>query len=102
VTASAEQRSAPRYGAAGFLAATLNVLLGNLAAWFAFPYFLLYLLFVPVIVVDLVVAAVLVRRPGRGGQIGRGMLVGLMSVPLAPAAIAAGYAIAVVAGFATA
>ncbi len=99
---SAEQRSPQRYGAAGFLAATLNVLLGNLAAWFAFPYFLLYLLFVPVIVVDLVVAAVLVRRPGLGGQIGRGMLVGLISVPLAPAAIAAGYAIAVVAGFATA
>lgn len=56
MTASTEQRSAQRYGAAGFLAAGLNVLLGNLAAWFAVPYFLLYLLFVPVIVVDLAVA----------------------------------------------
>ncbi|ODR07135.1 hypothetical protein BHQ15_11650 [Mycolicibacillus koreensis] len=102
MTASTEQRSAQRYGAAGFLAAGLNVLLGNLAAWFAVPYFLLYLLFVPVIVVDLAVAAALVRRRGRSGQIGRGMLIGLISVPLAPAAIAAGYAIAAVAGLASA
>ena len=99
---TADRPAAQRYGAPGFLAATLNVLLGNLAAWFAFPYFLLYLLFAPVIVVDLVVAAVLVRQPRVLGQIGRGMLIGLISVPLAPVAIAAGYGLAAVAGFATA
>jgi hypothetical protein len=80
-------QSVPRYGAIGFAAATMNVLIGTLAAWVSFPYFLLYIYFVPLIVADLVVAVVLVTRPGLVAQAGRGMLIGLLSVPLAPALI---------------
>lgn len=80
-----------RYGAVGFVSATANVFMGNLAAWASFPYFLFYLLFVPLILVDLVAATVLASRSGRLGQVGRGMLIGLLSVPVAPAVIAIGY-----------
>jgi uncharacterized protein YqgC (DUF456 family) len=86
--------STQRYGAAGFVSATLNVFVGNFAAWIWFPYFLLYLLFVPLIVVDLVAATILARRPGKSGQVGRGLLIGLLSVPLSPAVIAIGYFVA--------
>lgn len=74
-----------RYGAVSFVAATVNVFIGNLAAWISFPYYLLYLLFVPLILVDLVLAAVLAAQPSKSGQFGRGMLIGLLSVPLSPA-----------------
>jgi hypothetical protein len=77
--------STHRYGAASFVSATVNVFVGNLAAWISFPYFVLYLLFVPLILVDVVLAAVLAARPGKSGQVGRGMLIGLLSVPLSPA-----------------
>jgi hypothetical protein len=73
-----------RYGAIGFVAATVNVFVGNLAAWISFPYLLLYLYFVPVILVDLVAAAVLATRPGKSGQVGRGLLIGSLAVPLSP------------------
>ncbi len=73
-----------RYGAGGFAAATANAFVGHLAAWISFPYFLLYLLFVPFILIDLVAAAILVTRPGTTAQVGRGMLIGLLSVPLSP------------------
>ncbi|MGH3967955.1 MAG: hypothetical protein ACRDTV_07550 [Mycobacterium sp.] len=86
--------STHRYGAVGFVAATLNVFVGNFTAWIWFPYFLLYLLFVPLIVVDLVAAAILAGRPGKSGQVGRGMLIGLLSVPLSPAVIVTGYFLA--------
>ncbi|MGY4712387.1 hypothetical protein ACXDF8_22990 [Mycolicibacterium sp. CBM1] len=77
----------PRHGAIGFAAATVNVLVGTLAAWTSFPYFLLYVYFVPLIVVDLILAVFLARRSGLAAQAGRGMLIGLLSVPLAPAVI---------------
>jgi hypothetical protein len=80
-------QSVPRYGAIGFVAATLNVFVGTLAAWVSFPYFLLYVYFVPLIIADLIVAVVLVSRSGLAAQAGRGMLIGLLSVPLAPALI---------------
>lgn len=89
---------AQRYGAVGFVAATVNVFIGNLAAWISTPYFLLYLLFVPLIVVDLVAAAILAGRAGKSGQVGRGMLIGLLSVPLSPAVIAIGYLVALAIG----
>ena len=53
--------------------------------------FLLYVYFVPLIVADLVVAVVLARRSGLVAQAGRGMLIGLLSVPLAPVVIWFGY-----------
>lgn len=77
----------PRHGAIGFVAASANVLLGTLAAWVSFPYFLLYIYFLPLIVVDLIVAVVLAKRSGLVAQAGRGMLIGLLSVPIAPAVI---------------
>jgi hypothetical protein len=77
--------STHHYGAVGFISATANVFIGNLAAWISFPYFLLYLLFVPLILIDVVLAVVLAARPGKSGQVGRGMLIGLLSVPLSPA-----------------
>jgi hypothetical protein len=83
----ATDQSVPRHGAIGFAAATMSVLIGTLAAWVSFPYFLLYVYFVPLIVADLVVAVVLARRSGLMAQAGRGMLIGLLSVPLAPVVI---------------
>jgi hypothetical protein len=80
-------RVSERYGPIGFTAATLNVFLGSLAAWMSFPYYLLYVYFVPIILVDLVAAAILARCTGTLGQAGRGMLIGLLSVPLSPAVI---------------
>ncbi|WP_445168849.1 hypothetical protein ACTXG7_05705 [Mycolicibacterium sp. Dal123E01] len=80
-------RLVPRHGAIGFAAATANVLVGTLPAWVSFPYFLLYIFFVPLIVVDLIAAVVLAKRSGLVAQAGRGMLIGLLSVPIAPAGI---------------
>jgi len=84
IDSSSARAVSQRYGAAGFAAATANTFLGHLAAWVSFPYFLLYLLFVPFILIDLVAAAILVTRPGTMAQVGRGMLIGLLSVPLSP------------------
>ncbi|BBY56945.1 hypothetical protein [Mycolicibacterium sarraceniae] len=77
----------PRHGAIGFAGATISVLVGTLAASVSFRYFLLYIYFVPLIVADLIVAVVLAMRSGLMAQAGRGMLIGLLSVPLAPAVI---------------
>ncbi|WP_051574173.1 hypothetical protein [Mycobacterium sp. URHB0044] len=70
------------HSAAGFIAAAVSVFIGTVAAWMSFPYAALYVLFVPIIVVDVIAAAVLITRPGTAGQIGRGLLIGLISVPL--------------------
>lgn len=80
-------QAVPRHGAIGFAGATMNVLVGTLAAWMSFPYFLLYVYFVPFIVIDFIVAVALATRSGLVAQAGRGMLIGLLSVPVAPAVI---------------
>jgi len=71
-----------RYGAAGFFAASCNVFVGTVVAWSAVPYYLLFVYFTPIVLVDLIVSGVLAVQSGRTGQVGRGMLIGLWSVPL--------------------
>ena len=68
-------------GAVTFLAALANILLVNMAFWVVLPWYLLALYLLPLLLVDLLVAAVLKSRPGTVGQIGRGMLIGLLTVP---------------------
>lgn len=68
-------------GPVTFLAALANILLVNMAFWVVLPWYLLTLYLLPLLLVDLLVAAVLRSRPGTFGQIGRGMLVGLLTVP---------------------
>lgn len=72
-----------KYGPAGFVAALVHIFLVNFTALalavVAFPV-LLY--FLPILLGDLLVSAVLTTRPAKLGQIGRGMLVGWLSAPV--------------------
>jgi hypothetical protein len=72
-----------RYGPLGFVAALVNILLVNLCLWLFVAGMLGgYEFYVPVILVDLLVAFVLALRRGVSAQIGRGMLIGWLSGPL--------------------
>jgi hypothetical protein len=71
-----------RYSAVTFAATLANMLAVELGTWVFAPYFMLAVFTAPLLLVDLAVALFLVRRPGRSGQIGRGMLIGWISVPL--------------------
>ncbi|MGE2736076.1 hypothetical protein [Mycolicibacterium vaccae] len=73
----------PTYGPATYLAALVNVLVIEFTVWVFLPWLVLTIYVLPLILIDLVVAAVLNSRPGTLGQIGRGMLVGLIAAPLA-------------------
>jgi hypothetical protein len=72
-----------RYGAAGFVAACVNMLLLEFVTWVFMPWFLVvpYVL-VPVLAIDALISGVLMRMSGRASQIGRGMLIGCISAPL--------------------
>ena len=81
VNTPAAQPLKPTYGPVTFVAALANILLVETAVWVVLPWYLLALYGVPLLLVDLLAATVLKSRPGRAGQIGRGMLIGLLSVP---------------------
>jgi len=69
------------YGRRSFMSALLNVLIVELAIWMTVPYLLLTIYLTPLILLDAVVAVILKTRGGSLGQIGRGMLIGLLCVP---------------------
>ncbi|MGV9800505.1 hypothetical protein ACWDTP_20905 [Mycobacterium sp. NPDC003449] len=72
-----------KYGPAGFVAALVHIFILNFAtlviAAVAFPV-LFY--FAPILLGDLLVSVVLMTRPAKLGQIGRGMLIGWLSAPV--------------------
>jgi hypothetical protein len=82
VNGAAPQRFTPPYGPAAFLAALVNILAVETAVWMFLPWFVLAVFVLPLLLIDLAVAAVLKARPGTAGQIGRGMLIGLISAPM--------------------
>ncbi|UNB55810.1 hypothetical protein [Mycolicibacterium sp. YH-1] len=73
------------YGAIGFAAATVTILAVSLAAWISVTHVHLTVYFLALILADLVAAIILARCTGKLRQAGRGMLVGLVAVPLSPA-----------------
>jgi hypothetical protein len=85
-----------RYGPASFVAALVNMFVVEFATWIFLPWmtFLAFLFVLPVLVVDLVPAAVLAIRPGKLGQVGRGMLIGWISAPVSMAAFSVGVIVA--------
>lgn len=70
-------------GPASFGAALANIVLIEFSLWLFVPWLLLAVYMLPPLLVNLVVAVLLKRRGGIPGQIGRGMLIGLLSVPAA-------------------
>ncbi|WP_193044296.1 hypothetical protein [Mycolicibacterium baixiangningiae] len=82
VNGAVSQPITPTYGPAAFLAALANIVVVEIAVWTVLPWFVLIIFVVPLLLLDLAAAAVLKRRPGAAGQIGHGMLIGLISAPL--------------------
>ena len=85
VNGAAAQPLKADYGPVTFLAALSNILIVEIAVWWFLPWFILAVYVVPVLVIDLVVAVILKFCPGTLGQVGRGMLIGLFSAPVAVA-----------------
>lgn len=77
------QRTRTAYGPAAFIAALANILAIEVAVWIFLPWFLLAIYVLPLLLIDLALAAILKRRRGTTGQVGRGMLIGLLSAPAA-------------------
>ena len=72
-----------RYGAAGFTAAMVNILVLEFLAWVTLP--LVYIglaVLVPVLIVDALVAFALTKARGTTAQVGRGLLIGCAAVTL--------------------
>lgn len=82
VNDAAAQQETPTYCSVTFLAALVNILVVQTAVWVFLPWFVLAIFVLPLLLVDLAIAAVLRARPGTTGQIGRGMLIGLISAPM--------------------
>jgi len=82
VRESAIGRPTQHYGPVSFIAALGNTLLVSLATWYFLPWFALAVFVLPILLVDLVAGAVLATRSGVMGQVGRGMLIGLIAAPL--------------------
>lgn len=94
VSDGATQAITPRYGPPTFAAALANILIVEFALWTLMPWFLLAVFVVPLLLVDLVVAVVLKSRRGTLGQIGRGMMIGLLAAPAGLALFVPGFMIA--------
>lgn len=91
VNTSAAQPLRPTYGPVTFLAALANILLVETSVWVVVPWLPLALYVLPLVVINLAVALVLRSRSGTPGQVGRGMLIGLLAVPLALAVFLPGF-----------
>lgn len=87
-----------RYGPAAFVAALVNILIVEFALWMTMPWFALAIFVIPLLLVDFVVAAVLKSRKGTSGQVGRGMLIGLLAAPAALVVFLPGFLLAQSAG----
>lgn len=82
VSESTVTPSGQRFGPITFVAALGNTLLVGLATWYFLPWFALAVFVLPILLVDLALGAVLATRSGTMGQLGRGMLIGLITAPL--------------------
>jgi hypothetical protein len=83
VSSRAAQPLTSSYGPVTFLAALVNILVVETAVWYFLPWFALAVFVLPLLLIDLALAAVLRSRPGVAGQVGRGMLIGLVAAPVA-------------------
>lgn len=99
VNEAAAQPLNPVFGPVTFLAALGNILVVELAVWVFLPWLLLAIYVVPLLLIDLLAAAVLKSRPGTLGQIGRGMLIGLIAAPAAVGLFLPGLLLAQALGF---
>jgi hypothetical protein len=86
------------YSQRSFVAVLLNVLVIEFSLWFTVPYLYLAIYVLPLIAIDLIVALVLKSRGGMLGQIGRGMLIGLLCVPAGLLILLPGFFIAQASG----
>ncbi|BCO33847.1 hypothetical protein [Mycobacterium heckeshornense] len=86
-----------RYGVKSFLAALVTSLAVEIPAWAAAMYYVLplFIYVLPALaVIDLAVYSLLAKRPGTAGQIGRGILIGSLSVPLSAVVFTVGFIVA--------
>lgn len=96
---SSAKLSKNRYGPMSFVAALVNILILNSVLWVLFIWtFWGYEFFLPLLVVDLAASAALNVSASPLGRIGRGMLIGWISVPVSLVIFGAGFAIANVIG----
>ncbi len=72
-----------KYGPAGLIAAMVNILFIELVVWLLLPWFYLAVFLVPLLIIDAGASALLARRTGVVGQVGRGLLIGCMAGPAA-------------------
>lgn len=89
---SVVRKSNSPYGPITFLTAVLHIFVVELATWLFMPYSIVFVL--PVVLVYMAVSALVMRAPGRIGQIGRGMLLGSLSGPLSLLIFGAVWAVA--------
>ena len=87
----AAQPLKPVYGPVTFVSALGNILLVEFCVWVFLPWFVLAVYVVPLLLIDLVVAAALKSRRGALGQVGRGMMIGLIAAPAALAVFLPGF-----------
>ena len=83
VNAEREAPAVSGYGPWGFAAASMNILLIEFVTWVLLPWVFLAIFLIPLVLVDLAVSAVLKSRPGRVGEVGRGMMIGCIAAPAA-------------------
>lgn len=69
-----------RYGPTSFLVAVVHILLWEFGTWLFFPYSLVFV--IPGVLVYMAIAALIALATGIVGQVGRGMLMGSLAVPL--------------------
>ena len=82
VNESTADPSVQRYGPTSFVVALGNSLFMGLVTWYFLPWFALAVFVLPILLIDLALGAVLATRSGTMGQLGRGLLVGLITAPL--------------------
>ncbi|BBY17724.1 hypothetical protein [Mycolicibacterium litorale] len=99
VNSAAAQQVTRSYGPIAFVAALGNILVVEVAVWVFLPWFVLAVFVLPLLLVDLAIAALLRARPGNAGQIGRGMLIGLISAPMTLAVFLPGFLLVQAMGF---
>jgi hypothetical protein len=80
------------YGPLTFLVAVLHILVVEFATWLFMPYSIVFVL--PVVLIYMAIAALVLRAPGKLGQVGHGMLIGSLSGPLSLLIFGAAWAIA--------
>jgi hypothetical protein len=85
-----------RYGPVSFMATLATILTLEFIEWITVPYVLLAIFYVlPVLlVIDLMIYAILAKRHGTLGQIGRGILVGSLAVPVSVVVFTVGFIVA--------